>query len=235
MNIRGGKPTKSLTEEDVVKAAEDAIDRRLQKWKFGASSFLVGLGIFLVLGITWDQFRYFLFDKAYPPDEIYKRLKKELREDAVMRDGVAGDIVRLIGERVDSGYSKTFYYGPGVPARPDDGLLQFFAREDQKVELTVSAHGVGGFTLTANNRSVIKQIPTATKKTYDVDLAGQDISAYLYTKTSGDDDLPLIDAETELKERRKHIHTLKVTPLVLPKNEEATFELLILVRNEKLK
>jgi hypothetical protein len=226
---------KCLSDNDVRKIVEELLAQKIDHWKLAVSCFVAGLSVFLILGLTWADFRRFIFQRAYPADVVYDGLKKSLRSDQELRTVVSNDIIKLIGERVDSGYSRTFYFGPGAPNQPGQDLLQFYARQNQKVEITLTAQSSAPqkgiqptFTLTVDNRNPFQntgkqnpQIPYA--------IVARDISKLLdFTEP-----WPL-EAGSGGEDNKRYIHTIRISPFPLPPNTSASFELLVLVRNEKI-
>jgi len=219
-----------LGDADVRKVAEEVVAAKVDRWKLAVSCFVAGLSIFVFLGITWADFRYFLFEKAYPPDVVYAKLKQDLRNDDEMRTAVATDILKLIGESVDSGYSRTFYFGAGVIRQPGQDLLQFYARPNQKVEITLNAqsYAKSTFALTVDNRNPFQR-EGKPNPTYPYTIVARDISQFLDFSSPS----PL-DPLAEVGDKRRYIHTIRVNPFPLPPKTSATFEVLVLVRNEKV-
>ena len=224
-----------MTEQDaqddrLMKLIASEIDSKLAPWKSRVAAVTVVTLLFAVCGVTWADFRHFLFEKMYPPEIVYGKLKKALHEDAELRTLVASDIVRLIGARVDSGYSKTIYFGPGEIPRYGQDLLQFHAMPNQRVELSLRAQSSrkdGQFIITVNNKNLFADLANQNPR-FDVDLPARDITSLIQYQQPY-----VFDPDAEKKAKRLFIHTIRVTPVRLPANAEATFELLVLVRNEK--
>jgi hypothetical protein len=192
-------------------------------------AFLAGLSSLAVLGITLPDLRFFIFDKLYPPETIYSRLREQLQKDPERRRLFASDIRSLIGEQVDSGYSRTFYYGPGDHNRFSQGILQFYARKDQVVEVTLTSESAAigrHFSLTVDNQNVFEK--TGIKEP----VIGDWLSAAPIKDLLRFDSPSSVDTEAEKKEKKKYIHTLRVDPFDLHPKESAMFEVLVLVRNQ---
>jgi hypothetical protein len=221
--------SEQVTAESVKKIIDEAIDSKTGRWKAGAAGIGVFTVIFAIMGLSWADFRHFLFEKLYPPEVVYKELKKSLHEDQELRNLVASDIIKLIGARVDSGYSKTLYFGPSQKTQAGQDLLQFHALPTQRVELTLRAHSSksnGEFVVLVDNKNLFESVGSSNPR-FDLDMPARDITNFFEYKPPTE-----LDSELEKKQKRMFIHTLRVTPVEL-KNEEASFEILVLVRNEK--
>ena len=222
----------------VTDLAQKAIDSRLASWQARLRWFATGLTVFAAVGIGWEDLRVFVFEKLYPPEAVYARLKKSLHEDQELRKTVANDFLRLLGPRVDSGYTKTIHLGPGIPKVHGQDFLQFYARPKQKVELTIRSQGgytdgrelsrnAARFTVTINNRNIFEG-DNEKDKPLDYTYANADVSKHLRFLQSAKYDTQK-DFE---KENDANVFTLRVRPTRLPDGAWAHFELLVLVRNE---
>src|SRR5215831_8913680 len=130
-----------LSRADAEKIAQDVFNSNIQQWKRIIVALLTGFGVFVLLGVTWSDLRYFLFEKVYPASVAYDRLKESLRKDDVLRMSMATDLFELLGQRVDSGYSKALSFSPNQKMQSGQNIIQFYAMEGQVVELTIEATG----------------------------------------------------------------------------------------------
>jgi hypothetical protein len=215
-----------LEADEVRKLASEVIDGKLKpiKWMIGgAATTLTALG---AVGFGWEELRLFLFKKAYPADAVYSDLRVRVREDKDLRKEMRQDIVKLISERVDSGYTRTIFFGPGANSQPGHDLLQFYAREEQTIQLSLISQGSPeeDFIVTVDNTNIFKKFgqdnPRLGFKTF-----GMDITKCLEEK--GENPLP---GQGEAR----YMHTVKVRPRKKDGNVRASFELLVLVRNANL-
>jgi hypothetical protein len=216
--------------QDVRSIAEEIVDAKINKWKLAVAWFLAGFGIFIILGATWSDFRYFIIEKAYPREVAYEKLKESLLKDSGMRREVANDLLTLLGDRVDSGYSKTFYFSGGSDQQLGQDLLQFYALPRQVVEITIIAQSsaTSTFIVTVDNRNLF-EIEGKPNPSFPYKVAGRDISKYLTF-----DGPTQLDEDAEFKQKLEFIHTVRVYPLSLPVKSQATFEVLVLVRNKSV-
>jgi len=214
-----------LSRAAAEKIAQDVVDSNIKQWKRTILLVLAGFGAFVLLGVSWSDFRHFLFEKAYPPSVTYDKVMESLRKDDELRKSVATDLLGLLGPRVDSGYSKTLFFGPGQKLQSGQNILQFYATRDQAVELTVQATGpaTAQMALLIDNSNPFKENPRLPYT-----AASRDISELLRFP----DPAPLAP-DAEFREKIKNIHTLIVSPVNLA-NGDATFEILVLVRNKKI-
>jgi hypothetical protein len=219
--------------EDIKRAAEQAIDGRLAAWKRNALWFATGLGVLSVVGLGWQDLRLFLFEKLYPPEVVYDRLKDSLRKDEALRQEVANDIVKLLGERVDSGYSKTIFFGRGAAPVYGQDFMQFYAKPLQRVELTIRTQGddrpgrgPASFVITINNANIFENDKNKMQK-IGYARFGVNISDHLKF-----DRKPTLDLDPDRDLQEANVFTLRVIPIDLAPGSSASFEILVLVRNE---
>jgi hypothetical protein len=222
--------TTASSREDMRTIAEEVVSAKINKWKLAVTCFLGGFGIFILLGATWTDFRYFVIEKAYPREVAYEKLKESLLKDSGMRKEVANDLLTLLGDRVDSGYSKTFYYSADSQQQLGQDLLQFYALPRQVVEITIIAQSssTSTFIVTVDNRNVF-EFEGKPNPSFPYKVSGRDISKYLTF-----DGPTQLDQEAELKQKLEFIHTVRIYPLALPAKSQATFEVLVLVRNKSI-
>jgi hypothetical protein len=167
-------------------------------------------------------------EKAYPPDVFYQRLKESLQKDDELRKAVATDFLKMIGTRVDSGYSKTLYVSPDQKLQKGQNILQFYATPNQRVELTVSAEGpsTARLALLIDNGNPLEGRENPSLPYH---VASRDITPYLKFP-----EVSPLDVEAETQEKSKYIHTLQISPIGLGGQDAASFEILVLVRNERI-
>jgi hypothetical protein len=229
----GGK-SRADGQDDLKRVADEAIDERLAAWKRNAVWFVAGLGVLGAVGLGWQDLRLFLFERLFPPSAVYDRLKDSLREDEGLRLEVANDIVKLLGERVDSGYSKTIFFGRGAAPVYGQDFMQFYARPRQKVELTIRTQGddppdgqsPASFIITINNANIFENDKNKMQRVGYARF-GADISSFLKF-----DRKPTLDLDPERDLQEANVFTLRVIPIDLPPDGSASFEILVLVRND---
>lgn len=216
-------------QEDLKRAAGQAIDERLAAWKRNARWFAAGLGVLSVVGLGWQDLRLSIFEKLYPPDAVYDRLKKSLREDDELRHEVANDIVKLLGERVDSGYSKTMFFAGGAAPVYGQDFMQFYAKPRQRVELTIKTQGddpSASFKITIDNTNIFENDKNEMQKIGYANF-NMDISDFVKFDRRRTFD---VGPDRDLQEA--NVFTLRVIPIALAPVGWASFEILVVVRNE---
>jgi hypothetical protein len=215
---------KGFSKDDIIAIAEEVFSKKIDRWKLIVTSFMTGLGLFVIVGATWSDFRYFLLETAFPQVVAYQKLREELLKDEPFRREVANDLLSLIGDRVDSGYSKTFYYSRTQRGSGQD-VLQFYALKHQIVELTLKAQGSARnhFILTIDNMNPF-QLESKPNPGFPYQVVRTDISKYLQFSE------PMaLEEDAVLRTALENIHTLRIYP---ENADEASFEVLVLVRNK---
>lgn len=221
---------------EIRKVANEAIDARLSPWKRYVAGFGAGLGVLAVLGIAWPDLRYAVMQKIYPAETVYGYLKESLKKDEETKKRVAQDVLTLLGDRVDSGYSKVIFLAPKTPVVPGQDTLQFYARSTQKVELSIRSQSSqtsqsgtpAHFALTVDNGNIFEREKIGNPE-LGYAVFGRDITHHLRFDHVSDLEPGLADKIMEM-----NIHSIRVTPIDLPPTASASFEILILVRNEKI-
>jgi len=217
-------------ESDVKQLVDKAVNDRVATWRRNAYWFGAGITVLAGLGVGFPELRSTVMEKVYPPDAMYERLRKSLREDKSTQGEVAQAILGLIGERVDSGYSKTIYIGPNANIQPGQNALPFYARRGQKVELSIRSQSSAPaqFVLTVDNANIFEdeKLPNPD---CGYNAFRRDISAHLRFVAPTE-----LEPDLESKTKAMDIHVLTVAPIGLPSAASASFEILVLVRNEKL-
>lgn len=219
-----------LTRKDAEEIAERVIAEKIKAWRGSARMFLIGFGAFLVVaGISWSQIRSLMFEAVYPFETLYFRFQEAILADNNKRTVVTDNILKLIGPRVDSGYSKVFYFGPGQINQPGQDILNFFALPEQSVEISVVAEGppTAQFALLVDNGNAFAQV-NRPNPTFPFKIFSRDITRQLnFPEPSA------LDEDAEAVAKQRNIHTIRLNPIGLPNDETATFEVLVLVRNAR--
>jgi len=157
--------SKAESKADVVSILNDELKKKFRFAKWICIAFAAGFAIFIGIGVTWrDNFFRPIIEDIYSPAFIYSKMKSDISKDedfinklkqeiskdrdffkSVINDEektkIAENIIKSIGDRVDSGYTKTIIFSE--ESRPNENFMIFYARSDQKVEATILAKAFG--------------------------------------------------------------------------------------------